>query len=108
MSMSSWSYTSDLTFWPVTYDEFTQPTFGAPQTVKGTWKAGGDTQTTDDGEEFVPQSTFWTTGIDPARGWKVAKGAIVGSPPASAEIIRRVGAYDDSMFGEATDVVVYT
>lgn len=107
MSLSSWSYTADLTFWPVTLDDHAQPTYGAAQQVKGTWATGGDTQTDDAGEQFVPMSTYWTTGIAPARGWLVAVG-LYSDPPAGAEMVRKIGSFDDGMFGEASDVVVYT
>lgn len=108
MSLSSWSYTADLTFWSVAMDDHSQPTYTLAGSAKGTWASGGETQTSDSGEQFVPQSTFWTTAIEPGRGWKVAVGEFTGAPPASAEIIRKVGSFDDSVFGEAADVVVYT
>ena len=82
-------------------------------TALGTWQIGGETQSDDQGVQFTPASTFWiergTADARPARGWKVAVGTHGGLPPTAAEIIRKVGADDDSMHGfDAVDFVMWS
>ena len=112
-SMSSWSYTSRLTFWPVTLDEFAQPVVGTPYTLDGTWKIGGRAQRDPDGIEFVPNATFWFEGTEaqkPLIQWYVAVGEHTGDPTDDAELIRKPAAYDVSQFedGSLVDYVVFT
>lgn len=112
-TLSSWAYTQSLTFWSVAHDAYGQPTYALAFTAPGTWQIGGETQTADDGVQFVPAATYWIerapTDARPARGWKVAIGALTGAPPLSAEIIRKVGADDDAMHGFASvDWVMWT
>ncbi len=112
-TLSSWSYTQSLTFWSVETDEFAQTTYTLAFTALGTWQIGGDTQSDDQGVQFTPASTFWIergpADVRPARSWKVAIGTYIGAPPASAEIIRKVGADDDSMHGfDAVDLVMWS
>ena len=113
-TFSSWSYTSDITIWPVTLDEYAQPQVGTSYVIKGTWLVGGPAQRDDDGIEFVPMETFWFESTDeaaPKRQWYIAKGNHQGTPSsASAELIRRVAAYDDTTFGAdgPPDRVAYT
>ena len=107
-SISSWSYTSKLTFWPVALDEFAQPETGTPYTLNGTWTVGGPAQRDPDGIEFVPNTTFWFEGTlsqQPKRQWYIAVGEHTGAPPAEAELIRVITAYDISQFesGSLTD-----
>lgn len=101
-SFSRWSYTADLTFWPVTYDKSGQPTTGTPQVFKGSWKQGGNSATDVDGVEFVPRSTYWLESEPasvPQRQWRVLPGVYVGAAPPEAEIVRLVRSYDDTTFG---------
>lgn len=103
-SFSAWSFTSRLTFWRVTRDDFSQPVYERMFTVPGSWSAGGRAQTADDGVQFVPQYTYHFEQPDtpPAMGWKVAVGEHVGPPPASAQIIKRAASWDTSQFNSGT------
>lgn len=59
-SLGRWSYTNVATIWPdAGTDEWGQPTYGTPYTIDCTWADTGETQTDQDGSEFVPASTFW-------------------------------------------------
>lgn len=112
-TLSSWSYTQPLTFWSVVNDAWNQPSYTLAFTTLGTWQIGGETQSDDQGVQFTPASTFWIergpSDARPARGWKAAIGAHTGQPPVSAEIIRKVGADDDSMHGfDAVDFVMWS
>lgn len=112
-TLSSWSYTQPLTLWSVTVDEFGQPSYARAFEAPGTWTIGGETQTADNGVQFVPASTFWIErGADdprPGRGWKIARGSHAGAPPPDAEIIRKTGASDDAMHGfTSVDWVMWT
>ena len=112
-TLSSWSYTQPLTFWSMVTDAWGQPSYTLAFTVPGTWQIGGETQSDDQGVQFTPASTFWIergpSDQRPARGWKVAIGTHTGQPPVSAEIIRKVGADDDSMHGfDAVDFVMWS
>lgn len=103
VTLSSWSYTSILTFWSVTQDQFGQTVYTHAFSAPGTWKSGGETQTSDDGIQFTPASSYWIERgpgqVRPQRGWKVCVGQIFDQPPAEAEIIRKAGADDDTMHG---------
>lgn len=102
-SFSAWSYTSDLTFWPVTFDKFSQPVAGAPVVIKGTWVEGGRAAQDDAGVEFMPQCRYYfesTPAAAPRRTWRVLRGIHVGAPPVEAETIRTVRSFDDTTFGD--------
>lgn len=112
-NFSSWSYTSKITFWPVTLDQFSQPQTGEPYTVNGTWTVGGKAQRDPDGVEFVPGATIYFESTDaqaPKIQWQVAAGEHTGNPPQEAELVRQVRAYDVSQFegGSLVDRVVFT
>lgn len=112
-TLSSWAYTQPLTFWSVAMDEYAQPTFTREFSAMGTWQVGGETQSADNGVQFVPAGTYWIERAAgqtrPARGWKVALGDLTGAPPLSAEIIRKAGADDDTMHGfTSVDWVMWT
>jgi hypothetical protein len=106
MTLSSWSYATPLTAWPVTYDQFSQPSYGQPVHFLGTFAAGGDQQRDDSGVEFTPAATYWTTAIL-QRDWLIARGTLT-SVPANAERIRKVAEWDDAALGFANDKAYYT
>jgi len=109
VTLSSWSYVSPLTAWPVTYDAFSQPAYGAPVHIMGAFSSGGDQQRDDSGVEFTPASTYWmdaSAGVQ--RDWMIARGHLSGPPPADAERIRKVAEWDDAALGFANDMAVYT
>ena len=107
---SSWSYTSRLTIWPVTVDEFNQPSFGTPYSVNGTFMTGGSAARDDDNIEFVPKATFWfelgSGQTVPVRQWYIATGEHTGSPTDDAEPIRVIQEFDISQF-EARSLTDY-
>lgn len=112
-TLSSWSYTQPLTFWSVTVDQYAQTSYELEFTALGTWQIGGETQTADNGVQFVPAGSYWIAralgDVRPGRGWKVAVGELTGDPPLSAEIIRKAGADDDGMHNfTAVDWVMWT
>lgn len=112
-TLSSWAYTQPLTFWSVIVDQYAQTSFTLAFTALGTWQVGGETQTADNGVQFVPAGSYWIerapADVRPGRGWKVAVGDLTGDPPLSAEIIRKAGADDDAMHGFASvDWVMWT
>lgn len=110
---SSWSYTSTLTFWPVTTDKYGQDVAGQPYSLRGTHTVGGPAIRSGTQIEFVPNSTYYCEGEasqQPQRQWYVAVGEFTGTPPDDAEIIEKVQAYDVSQFesGSLVDFVVMT
>lgn len=112
-TFSSWSYTSKLTFWPVTTDKYGQNVAGAPYTLNGTHQVGGPAFRRNDQIEFVPTSTYYCEGTadqQPQRQWYVAVGEFTGSPPEDAELIERVQAHDNTQFeaGSLIDFVILT
>lgn len=116
-SLSSWSYTNTATVWPATVDQYGQPSYGTPYTIACTWADTGETQTDDQGTEFVPASTFWFEGeygsTIPERGDYIAKFDQTGSADpltVDGQQIKKVTSYDMSMFGstETPDWEVFT
>lgn len=118
-SIARWSYTATLTIWPVgSTDAYSQPTFGTPYTLTGSWSVGGDTQTDASGAQFVATSKYYFELAEdseqmPARGGYILKGdhtATANPITAGAEQIKKVEGYDMGMFGagEIPDWVVYT
>ena len=112
-SFSSWSYSQKLTIWSVTTDQFSQPVVGVPFTVNGSYRGGGRASRDDAGNEFIPNATFWYEGTDaqaPGIQWYIARGEHTGSPPAEAELIRRVIPYEIELFqaGSLRDYEVVT
>lgn len=100
---SSWAYTSKVTFWPVTRDEWDQITFGSPVTFDCDWSQGGKLTRDDTGQEFVPQSTVWIDAAPsnaPRRGWRMMVGEHTGSPAATAETVRAVHSWNPETFSE--------
>ena len=117
-SISRWSYTSTITVWPpASFDAYGQPTFGTPFTILGNWEEGGDTQTDQNGSEFVPTGTYYfeasTSSDAPEREGYIKRGdhtAIADPLTAKAEKVKKVGAWDMTPFGstEIPDWVAYT
>lgn len=110
---ANWSYTNVATIWPnLGRDpETREPLWGEPRTIACTFATMGDTQTDDNGQEFVPQDTVWHEDqAEIKAGDRVVIGEeLVGAlPPARAKPIRKVGGWDMSFFGEEADFVFYT
>lgn len=114
-SLARWSYTQVITIWPVTYDQYSQPSYGTPYTVTGSWIAGGERQTDSNGNEFTPNSTYYFEAEDgssdvPEVDWFIQRGTQTGDPGPDAERIKKVTGYDVGMFGanEIPDWMVAT
>ena len=108
MTLSEWAYATPMTAWPVTYDQFSQPSYGAPVHFKGTYAAGGEQQRDDAGVEFVPAATYWAAAsVGLRRDWVIALGTLTGQPPATAERIRKVAEWDDAALGFGNDGAAY-
>ena len=108
---SRWSYTADITVWPVTRDVYGQETRGTPYVIKGTWSSGGEIQREPGGAEFVPSASFWyeAATVFPKVGDMILAGVHSGAPPATAEKIRKVALWDISTFGDdVPDRAAYT
>lgn len=101
-SFSSWSYTSRLTIWPVTFDEYNQIITGDAYSVDGAWIGGGDAVRGDDDIEFIPKATFFfELGDDqptPERQWYIDRGEHTGERTDDAEPIKIIYEYDISQF----------
>lgn len=107
--MTYWD-TNTATVWEVTTDQYGQPNYGAGRTIAATWIDTGDTQTDQDGNQFVPQSTFFTL-EQLQRGWYIAKGdqtAEANPLNVQAQEIKKVTQYDISQFGDPPEYEVYT
>lgn len=111
-TIAAWSYTQTLTVWPAaSYDEYGQPTFGAPYTIIGSWEFGGDLQTDDSGNEFVARSKYYFELADgsaslPVREGYIKRGDLTATAnpiTAGAEQIKKVTGWDMGMFG-ATEI----
>jgi len=108
VTLSGWSYATPLTAWPVTYDQFSQPTYGAAVHFMGTYAAGGDQQRDSTGVEFTPASTYWMpASVGLQRDWLIARGTLTVAPD-TAERIRKVAEWDDTALGFPNDMAVYT
>ena len=118
-SIARWSYTEELTIWPFeSEDENSVPTYGAPFLLKGDWEEGGDTQTDENGEEFVATSKYYFEAEDddpniPTRADYILRGDNRGETDpvvAGAEKIKKVGGWNMHMFGanEKPDRVIMT
>lgn len=111
---ANWSYTNVATLWAnLGRDpETREPLWGEPYTIACTFATMGDTQTDDNGQEFVPQDTVWHEDqVEIKAGDRVVIGESVddhASPPNRAKSIRKVGGWDMSFFGEEPDFVFYT
>lgn len=115
-SIARWTYTSTLTIWPAAdVDQYGQPTYGTPYTIQGSWEAGGDTRTDDNGTEFVPNSTYYFEAEDgasiiPERNWHIKRGdhTAIAQPSSDAEKIKKVDGWDMSAFNEIPDWQIST
>ena len=115
-SLAAWSYTNIATVWPSTVDQYGQPTYGTPYTIACTWADTGETQTDENGSEFVPASTFWFeaeyTDTVPERGDYIAKfdqTAEADPLQVGGQQVKKVTSYDMSPFGNETpDWEVFT
>ena len=99
---SNWSYTTTLTIWPITVDQYNQPSSGDPYHVRGTFQTGGKAARDDSNIEFIPKGTFWfELGAGqsvPQRQWLIDVGEHTGERTSNAEPIRVIEAYDISQF----------
>lgn len=116
-SLARWTYTSMLTIWPVTYDDFSQLIYGTPYTIMGSWIVGGEVQSTADGTQFTPSSTYGFEADDgspliPKQNDFILRGdqtAYEDPTEINAERIKKVGGFDMTAFGnEIPDWVIYT
>ena len=107
-SLAKWSYKATLTVWPLpSTDQYGQPTFGAPYTMKGSWEVGGDVQVDATGTEFVSMSKYYFempvgSALLPVREGFIKQGdytATADPADARAERIRKVTGWGAEMFG---------
>ncbi|MCC4288514.1 hypothetical protein [Vreelandella aquamarina] len=111
---SRWVYTNQATLWLQTgkRDPYTrEPLFSGPHVIACTFENMGDTQTDDNGQQFVPRDTVWHEDSLPIKsGDRIVIGDALddAEPPATAKAIKKVGGWDMSFFGEAPDFVLYT
>lgn len=110
---ANWAYTNVSTLWRnLGRDpETREPTWGAPHVIACTFSTMGDTQTDDNGNEFVPQDTVWHEDkVQIGPGDRVVIGAVSDAltPPVNAKTIRKVGSWDMSFFDEEPDFVFFT
>lgn len=107
-TLANWSYSETLTIWPAggenRYGEFS---FGVPYTLTGDWGVGGETLTSDSGEEFIANSVYFIELADgdsllPKRGDFILRGDNTSLPDpheAGAEQIKAVKGWNMKMFG---------
>lgn len=112
-AMSRWSYTADITVWPVTRDVYGQEAQSAPYTIKGSFQAGGTIQRDGSGAEFVPEMTFWFEAEDggtfPKVGDMILNGDFTGAAPVNAQKVRKIARWDETTFGgDVPDRAAYT
>jgi len=109
-SLSAWSLTHTVTYWPITgrgeWDGL--PTFGGPVSVPCDYKA--DTRTPMDamGNEFVSRLTIYTEADIPIGSRVVLRDDALPSPPDDAQEVRAVVRYADTFEGLADDFEVLT
>lgn len=113
----SWHYKSTMTIWPLTVDQYGQPSYGTPYTMPCDFSSGGKIQRDESGTEFVPSSTFWFSleigsSLMPEREWYVAYGDHSATPNplnAGGERIRKVSTDPMDKFGDyIPDRAIYT
>ena len=107
---SNWDYTDTVTVWPVTRDEYDQPSYGTPVTYACSWMSGGRMARDDVGQEFYPNTTAYIeTDTPPAKGSRMMIGTHTGAPDSTAEVIRVVQTFNDNTFSWGTpDVALLT
>ena len=110
---SRWAYQNVATLWTEgPRDPYTrEPTWDGPHVIACTFETMGDTQTDDNGQEFVPQDTVWHESpmqINSGDRIVIGEELIDITPPARAKTIRKVGMWDMSFFGETPDYVLFT
>lgn len=105
---SNWNYTSDVTFWTVTRDEFNRVTYGTPVVRKCSHMSGGRLTRDSSGQEFVPASTVYMEGDAPTVGMVLAVGNHA-TPPLGFQTIRVVRTFSPPPWDDGlADVVVMT
>lgn len=106
---ANWTYTDTLTIWPFTEEnEFSEPSYGSPYTIQGSWEEGGGVQVTDSGEEFIANSTFYFEAEDgseliPTKADYIQRGDLTAQAnpvTAGAEKIKKVGGWSMTPFGQ--------
>lgn len=110
---SRWVYTNVSTVWQQgPRDPYTrEPTWAGPHVLACTFETMGDTQTDDNGVQFVPQDTVWHENplvIKPGDRIVIGEELTDSVPPATAKTVRKSGEWDMSFFGESSDFVLYT
>lgn len=110
-SLANWAYTQPLTVWPRTgYDEWSQPIYGSPYLLTGSWSSRTEVMTNDAGQEFTSRSIYYFELPDgdervPQMGEQIMRGdhTLISTPPDNAEQIQSVRGDDMRMFG-ATEI----
>lgn len=110
---SRWSYTNVATLWTEgPRDPYTGvPGWSGPHHIACTFETMGETQTDDSGQQFVPQDTVWhenPMAIKAGDRIVIGESLDIPNPPANAKIVRKVGMWDMSFFGESPDYVLFT
>ena len=107
-SIARWTYLDPITVWPSGgYDDFGQPTGGAPYLIVGSWTIGGESRSDKTGQQFSPKSVFYFEAEDgseliPTFDDKIKRGDWRGlsTPPADSETIKSIEGSSMSGFGE--------
>lgn len=117
-SLGRWTYVYELTIWPVTFDEYSQPVYGTPYIIMGDWQTGGALQIDASGTQFAPESTHYFELADgsplmPKPNYYILVGnhtATADPTTLNSERIKKVSGWGMEMFGagELPDYVIYT
>lgn len=63
-SAANWTYIYTLTIWPVVVDDHSQVSYSTPYTLKGDWMQGGSIVADQNGNEIIPNSTYFFEAVD--------------------------------------------
>ena len=112
MSLTTRHMIDQVTYWVRSdatnpTDPFASGSWAAPVTVICEFESGGKIQRDQDGEEFMPSSTYYTASEIPAGAFVVLGSSVDSSPPATAEKVRKIGK-GTSLRGQASEFVSWT
>ena len=109
-SLSAWSLTHTVTWWPIlSRDDWDGSAgYGAPVSVPCDYKADMRTAMAARGNEFVSKLTIYTEANIPVGSRVVLRADVSASPPSDADEVRAVVRYADTFEMLADDFEVLT
>ncbi len=112
MTFSDAFAVNTMTVYSEESDEWGQSSYSLEGTVKCEYTQGGSMQRDENGQEFVPMSTFYPadSSVTIKRGDYVYLGdsSTNLTPPKGSEPVKKVSKSGDDYFGRGNDIEVFT